>query len=160
MEAQELLETSDDIIEPETLINEFPKISSLDRQKLYVYRILRRTRAAYEDMNVFENVCLVLNDISPSVDLVEGLSPEQIWKAVGIIKGIYPEVEFSHEIHMYIKMMCNEAGCFFYPEHLDLENEFLPAIKKLAATGPFPLVENFLGIQAAKYLKIVSYIGE
>tara|TARA_Y100000592_G_C5468155_1_gene317889 strand:- start:1688 stop:2197 length:510 start_codon:yes stop_codon:yes gene_type:complete len=160
MDEKELLNLNEDVIEPETLINEFPKLDSLERQKLYVYRILRRSRAAYEDLNVFENVCLVLNDISPNVEIMEGLSPEQIWKAVGIIHGIYPEIEFSHEVSMYIKMMCNEGGCFFYPENLELENDILPAIKKLAANGPFPLEENFLGIQAAKYLKIVSYLGE
>ena len=160
MEAEDLINSEDEIIEPETLIEEFPKLESIERQKLYVYRVLRRTRAAYEDMNVFENVFLVLNDISPNVEVREGLTPDQIWKAVGIIYGIYPEVEFAHEVQMYIKMMCNEAGCFFYPESLELENEYLPAIKKLAANGPFPLEENFLGIQAAKYLKIVSYLGE
>ena len=88
MEAEDLINSEDEIIEPETLIEEFPKLDSIERQKLYVYRVLRRTRAAYEDMNVFENVCLVLNDISPNVEVREGLTPEQIWKAVGIIYGI------------------------------------------------------------------------
>ena len=139
MNTDELLNIDEEVVEPETMVQLFPNLASIDRQKLYVYRILRRTRAAYEDMNVFENACLVLNDINPSVSVMEGLTPEQIWKAVGIIKEIYPEIEFSHEIIMYVKMMCNEAGCYFYPEGLDLDNEYLPAIKKLAASGPFPL---------------------
>ena len=159
LDPKDLLE-QDDIIEPEPLVQLFPDLESLDRQKLYVYRILRRTRAGYEDMDVFENIVLVLNDINPSVDSMEGTTPEQIWKAIGIITEIYPDVEFSHEIIMYIKMMCNEAGCYFYPENLGLDNEYISSIKKLAANGPFPLNEDFLGVQASKYLKIVNYLGE
>ena len=160
MKPDELLNIGDDIIEPEAVNQMFPDLGTIEKQKLYVYRVLRNTRAAYEDMDVFENVCLVLNGISPNISTMEGVSPEQIWKAMGIINELYPDIEFSHEVKMYVKMMCNEAGCYFYPENLELDNEYMPAIKKLAANGPFPLKEDFLGIQAAKYLKIVSYLGE
>ena len=54
MNTDELLNIDEEVVEPETMVQLFPNLASIDRQKLYVYRILRRTRAAYEDMNVFE----------------------------------------------------------------------------------------------------------
>lgn len=62
------------IVEPDSVGD----LSSLDRQKLYVDRILNTSRVAYEDMDVFENVVLVLNDIEPDVGKMEGCAPIHI----------------------------------------------------------------------------------
>jgi len=48
--------TSPDVVEPETISMMFPELVSLDRQKLQVMWLLYNTRAAYEDMDVFEKV--------------------------------------------------------------------------------------------------------
>ena len=40
-------------------------------------------------MDVFENVVLVLNGISPDIGKREGSTPELVWKAIDKIKQIY-----------------------------------------------------------------------
>ena len=156
------LNSIDGVLEPGTLTHFFPNADTLDRQLAYVQKVLMDTRAIQEDMDVFENAVLVINGINPDVTKMEGCKPEHIWKAVGFIKDTKEEVEFSHEGLMYIKAICTSYGYYFYPPGigLDEENELLPSILKLAESGPFPLEENYVGIQTAKYLKITQYLGE
>jgi hypothetical protein len=146
----------EDFIEPETITQLFPGMSELEKEKLQVMSVLKTTRAAYEDMNVFENVCLVLNDISPDVDKVEGCLPEHIWTVTKFIKILYPDIQLSDEVKAYIKFIFNDAGYYFYPTGIGIANPLLEDIKTLAMHGPFPLSETLHGIQAAKYLHITN----
>ena len=153
---------SEEVIEPDTIAMFFPELNSLERQKIYVEKVLRDTRAAYEDMDVFENAVLILNDLNSDISKMEGSKPKHLWKALKHIKSIHPDIEFSHEILLYIKMMCQEEGLEFYPPGigLDEENSIYDAVVERSKKGPFPLGEDFLGIQAAKLLKIELYVGE
>ena len=162
MEPNDLVDISEEVLEYETIYSIFPLLDTVERQKLYVMKVLKNTRAAYEDMDVFENVVLVLNGFNPDVTKMEGCRPKHIWKSLEIIKDIHPEIEFAHEILLYIKMMCREYGLEFYPPNIGLEedNNIFEAVGKRAADGPFPLGEDFLGLQAAKLLKINEYLGE
>jgi len=146
----------EDYIEPETIKQLFPGMSEIEREKLQVLAVLKNTRAAYEDMDVFENACLVLNNISPDTDKTEGCLPEHIWKAIRIMKTMYPDIEFSDEVQAYIKYMFNDRGYYFYPENIGIDNPILEDVKTLAISGPFPLAETFHGVQAAKYLKLTQ----
>ena len=161
MEPQDLV-TLDrkEILDPETVTHIFPDLDSLERQKLYVQKALELSRGIHEDMDVFENTVYVLNDLNPTIDVMEGSLPEHIWKAVLIITSIRPDLEFSHEVKMYIKMMFSSNGYLFFPENIGLDNKLLPQIKQLAENGPFPLQEDVIGIQAGRYLKIMTYIGD
>ncbi len=116
------------------------------------------TRAAYEDMDIFENAILVLNNVSPNIKETEGSKPEFIWRALDIIYKIHPKIELAHEVLMYIKYIFNDNGYYFYHPMLDIENPYLEKVKALANDGPFPLQEDFWGIQALKYLKIMEYL--
>ena len=149
-----------EILEPETVTHTFPSLESIERQQLYVHKALTVSRSIYEDMDVFENAVLVLNGISPNIDSMEGASPLHIWKAILDMQKIMPDMEFSHEVLMYIKMIYSEEGYLFYPDTIGLKNDMLPKIMKRAEKGPFPLKEDVIGIQAAKLLKIQTYIGE
>lgn len=151
---EELL--NEDHVEPETIRQLFPGMTDLEVEKLMVISVLRTTRAAYEDMDVFENVCYVLNDVSPDPMKTEGCPPEFIWKAIETIKKIYPTVEFSEEILQYIKFAFIDNGYKFFPEDIGLPNLELEDIKTLAMHGPFPLEETPTGIQAIKYLKLTT----
>lgn len=151
---QELL--YEDYIEPETITQLFPGMSDIEKEKLQVMAVLKNTRAAYEDMDVFENACLVLNGISPDVDKTEGCLPEYIWKTVKIIKSMYPDIELSDEVKSYIKFIFNDNGYYFYPEGIGIENPIIEDVKTLAEHGPFPLAETLYGIQATKYLKLTQ----
>lgn len=153
---QDLLQ--EDYIEPETLKQLFPGMSNIEREKIQVLSVLKNTRAAYEDMDVFENVCMVMNGISPDTDKTEGCLPEHIWSTIKIIKAMYPNIELSEEVKTYIKFIFNDNGIYFYPEGIDMENPILDDVKTLALHGPFPLVDSFHGVQAVKYLKLNEYI--
>jgi hypothetical protein len=153
---QDLLQ--EDYIEPETLKQLFPGMTDLEREKLQVLSVLKNTRAAYEDMDVFENACMVMNNISPDTEKTEGCLPEHIWNMIKIIKTIYPDVELSDEVKAYIQFIFNDNGLYFYPENIGIENPILDDVKTLAQHGPFPLAETFHGIQAAKYLKLTQEI--
>ena len=161
MKPEELItNTENDIIEPETLTHLFPSMESIDRQMLYVQKALINSRSIYEDMDVFENAVLVLNGIYPNIEYMEGVLPEQIWKALTIIKSINPDIEFSHEVLMYIKMIYSDAGFLFYPPNIGLDSTYLNKVIKRSEQGPFPLEEDVMGIQAAKYLKLITYTGD
>jgi len=151
---QDLLK--EDFIEPETLKQLFPGMSDIEIEKIQVLSVLKSTRAAYEDADVFENAVMVLNGISPDVNKTEGCLPEHIWKVIKIIKQIYPELELSDEVQAYIKFIFEDNGFYFYPEGIGIDNPILEDVKTLAIHGPFPLAETFHGIQAAKYLKLTQ----
>ena len=151
---------SDENLEPETLEKLFPLLSSFDRQQILVLRILKYTRAAYEDMEVFENVVNTLNGIELNVEATEGTRPEFIWRALNIIFGIYPTLELSEEVEQYIKFIFNDNGYYFYHPKLKLDNPALPVVIQKAIKGPFPLSEDFYGIQAFKYLYIQEYLTQ
>lgn len=153
---KELLEIPD--LEPETIRHFFPIFTDLDVEQIQVIKVLKDTRAAYEDMDVFENAVSVLNEISPNVREMEGSSPEYIWRALDIIFRLHPDVELAWEVLMYIKYIFNDDGIYFYHPSLDLENPYFNEIKSRAEKGPFPLQEDFIGVQAAKYLKIQEYL--
>lgn len=158
MDITEILETAE-ITEPETLRHVFPNFTSLDIQKIQVLWLLRNSRAAYEDMDVFENVVLILNGIEPNVSRMEGSTPEFIWKAMDIIKRINPDIEFADEIQQYIKFVFNDNGLWFYPPGSGLVTPMLNRVKRLAETGPFPLKETDIGIQTIRYLRIMEYLN-
>ena len=145
--------------EPETIKELYFGISDIEVQKIQVMWILKHTRAAYEDMYVFENVVLILNGINPDTEKLEGTTPEQIWKAINILKTIHPNLELSHEIKMYIKYIFNDYGLWFYPKNIGLINNIIDQVEELSINGPFPLEENYLGIQTYNYLKIKEYLS-
>tara|TARA_Y100000310_G_C20628990_1_gene787544 strand:- start:975 stop:1223 length:249 start_codon:yes stop_codon:yes gene_type:complete len=68
--------------------------------------------------------------------------------------------EFSHEVKMYIKFIYNDAGYWFYPEYARIPDNNVLAVQAVAERGPFPLNEDHMGIQAYRYLTVVSYIEE
>lgn len=145
-------------LEPETLTHFFPGLSPLEREKIFVTRLILHTNQIFEDMDVFENAVQVLNDISPDTEKTEGVLPEWIWFALPIIKKLRGKKEYSHEVQMYIRFIYNDNGIYFYPVESGIENKILEDVILKAEKGPFPLKENFLGIQAFKYLKIKEYI--
>lgn len=153
---KELFEIDD--LEPETIRQLYPLMTNLDIEQIQVIKVLRDTRAAYEDMDVFENAVLVLNGVSPNIGVMEGASPAFIWRALDIIFRLHPDIELSWEVLMYIKAMCSDEGYYFYHPSLDLKNPYFNEIKSRAEKGPFPLEEDFIGVQAVKYLKIQEYL--
>ena len=165
MEFLDVLE-SDEIIEPETIHQVFPDLSTLDIQKLQVLWLLKHTRAAYEDMDVFEKVVLILNGIEPDVSKMEGSTPEYIWRAINIIKRIHPDVELADEVREYIRYTFDDNGFDFYPPGIGLNSVAgstsgrYTQVKRLAETGPFPLKEDRMGIQAMRYLQIMHYLDK
>tara|TARA_B100000073_G_C23500663_1_gene479634 strand:+ start:190 stop:696 length:507 start_codon:yes stop_codon:yes gene_type:complete len=150
---------SKDPVEPDT-IRALTDLTDEEIQKAMVLWTIKNTRAVYEDMDVFENTVLVLNGINPDVTKMEGVEPEHIWYALGIMQKYNKDREFSHEVQMYIKYIFNDAGCWFYPESAGIENNTLSHIQALADRGPFPLKEDYTGVQAYKLLKINNYIEE
>ena len=152
---------SKEIYEPETLEMLFPEMTSLDRQKLQVLWLLQNTRSAYEDLEVFENVVLILNDIEPDPTKMEGSTPEFIWKALDMIAKIHKDVELSDEVKAYIKYIYDDHGYNFYPPTSGIEQTpTYDRVKRKAETGPFPLKEDAFGIQVIRYLRIMKYINK
>lgn len=155
----QLIEQQEEL-EPETLKDLFPNLSSKDRQKLLALRLLRHTRAPYEDFYVFENVCHVINDIEPSVDRSEGCSPGQIWYIFNVIRRLFDGSvpDLADEIKEYIRFCHKDNGLQFYPPNIGMENSKLEEVKDKAGKGPFPLTEEPLDLQAMHYLKIQRYL--
>ena len=146
-------------IEPAT-IRALTNLEDHEIEKAMVLWTIKNSRAVYEDMDVFENTVLVLNGIVPDVTKMEGVTPEFIWYALGIMQKYAKERELSHEVKMYIKYIFNDTGCWFYPEYADIDHNILSNIQAVAERGPFPLKEDYTGIQAHKLLKINHYIEE
>lgn len=155
----QLIEQEEEL-EPETLRDLFPNLNSKERQKLLALRLLRHTRAPYEDFYVFENVCHIVNDIEPSITHSEGCSPEQIWYLVKVIRRLFDGSipDLADEIKEYIKFAHIDNGLQFYPPNIGMDNPKLQDVKDKAEKGPFPLTEEPLDIQATYYLKIQQYL--
>jgi len=144
-------------LEPETISMLFPEISTLDRANIMVMKLLLQSNIIFEDMDVFENAVDVLNNIHPDIDHMTGSTPLNIWKAILKIKKIRKNFEFSYEVLMYIKYIFNDNGYYFYPDNIGIDNKLLIDIKKLILSKE-QLKEDFLGIQAYKYMKILEGI--
>jgi len=148
-------------IEPETLDALFPSLKEIDREKIYILKLILQTRAVHEDMDVFENAVLVLNGIVPDVGKMEGANPEYIWKALNIITKLRPDIEFSHEVKMYIKSMFTTRGLRFFPTNIDIDNPMFNEVKERAAMPLLGIIRNgldHLDIQAIHYRKIKHYL--
>ena len=144
-------------LEPETVREFFPELSSNDIAKIIATKVALQTNAPFEDMDVFENLVYVLNDIEPDVMKTEGCTPQMIWNAILNIKKIREDFEFAREVLLYIKHIFNDNGYYFYPEGVGLDgaNRHLEEIKNKAASSE-PLQENFIDIQVAKYKEITG----
>lgn len=159
MEISELIHTKEHI-EPETVRQLFPNMEDLDRQKILALRVLKHAGGAFVDYTVFENVCLVLNDIVPSVNHTEGCQPEHIWLTMDVIRRMYPSnmPYITDEIRHYVKFIFRNNGYQFYPKELQIEGNRLDEVKTKAENGPFPLTEDPLDIQASRFLRLQEYL--
>ena len=128
MELTELLK-QEEVVEPETLDMLYPNLSDMDKQTALALKVVYNNRAAFEDMDVFENIVQVLNGIDPNVTIMEGSTPEFIWKATNIMKRIHPKVEFSEEVQEYIKVIFVDDGCRFFPPKSGIENPLIGQVK-------------------------------
>lgn len=150
-------------LEPETVRMLMPNFGTKDVQKILALKVLKTTRAAYEDMDVLENCILILNDIEPDVRTMQGCQPEYIWHFVNVISKLFKTLpEFSDECVEYIKAIHRINGYLFYPPQLtQIDNAFFDEVKEKAENGPFPLTdENPMDIQAIRYLRIQEYLKE
>lgn len=154
MEIIELI-TSPEPLEPETIRTLFPELSSDDIEKIMATKVAFQTNTPFEDMDVFENLVYVLNDLKPDVTKTEGCTPKMLWNAISKIKKIRKDFEFSHEVLMYIHHIFNSNGYYFYPEGIGIDNEYMDDIKDRLQNND-PLKENFIDIQVAKYKEIIG----
>lgn len=157
MKIEDIINSTEEI-EPETLKKLFPYLTELDRETIYVLKLIKNTNLIFEDMDIFENAVQVLNGVSPNVETTEGTSPEFIWKALETMYRLRPDMKLSKEVKEYIKFIYNDNGYKFYPPLSGIDNPLLSAVIEKSIKGPFPLQENFLDIQAFKYLKIQQYL--
>lgn len=149
---------NEESIEPTTIRYFFPNLSDKEIEKIMVFRVIKHTDTVFDDMDVFENAVNVLNNITPDISKTEGTLPEFIWKALNIMFALREDMELSSEVKTYIKFIFNDNGLLFYPPLSKISNNLLNDVKQIASKGPFPLKEDKLGIQAAKYLYIQEYL--
>lgn len=162
MTANELLELNE-AIEPETLTQLFPEWTEKQRVAFMALKAVVDSAAPFMDMDVFENLVHVFNDIEMVPFQTEGCLPEHIFFAIEKLKRIYTPVPLSHEVKTYIKYWLTDAGIYFVPEDIDNfpQPEWYDRMVMKAENGPFPLKneDDFIEIQAYKYLRIKAYIN-
>jgi len=147
-------------IEPETIRTLIPGLSEIDYNKIFAVRTLLYTRFFYEDMYIFEDIVLSLNNQLPDFTYLQGCSPQQIWYAVSIASKLRPKIEYSWEVQMYARWLSNEGGVFIYPpEFHDLDNPYYWKAVELANIGQIDN-DSPESVQAAKYLIIQEYINQ
>lgn len=152
---------SNDILEPETIRQVFPGISEEEFNETMALKLLRHTKHFFENFYAFEDMVLALNGIPPNFETVEGCTPEQIFYAVELADKLRPGLEYSKEVQLYIKFMCNDVGVFLYPQSIGLDNPYYKEAKRISIEGPFPIDESTTEeIQAGKLLAIKEYLNE
>lgn len=159
MKPHEIL-SSKEFYEPETLRTLFPQLSEEEAEQLQVLQVLTTNQAFWQDLFIFENAVLALNEIKPEAGFMQGCTPSQIWYAVSLVSRIAPERKYDYEIKQYVKFMSNQHGTFIYPPEMfeDSENSLYDRAKFLAS-GKKPLNENTsVEIQAGHYAAIQLYI--
>ena len=151
---------SNDILEPETLRQLFPELSEEEFNKTMALKLLTHTRHFFENFYAFEDMVLALNGVPPDFTKIDGCTPEQIFYAVSLADKLRPGLEYSKEVQIYVKFMCNESDVFIYPPSIGLDNPYYKEAKRLSVEGPFPLDESSTEhIQAGKLLAIEEYIN-
>jgi hypothetical protein len=160
-ELQALIESKEELLEPETLRQFESDMSEEDVNQVLALATLHKTRGFWENYNVFEDIVQALNGIIPNPTVLQGCSPEQMWFALDIAHNMYPDREFSVEVLKYIEFMFNESGVYIFPSYLPIDNPYLSQAVALSNSSPFPLGEDTVEeIQASKWLVIQEYLQQ
>jgi hypothetical protein len=153
----------EEVIEPETIRSLFPSLTEEEFNKLQATIVCYNSNYVFENFYVFENVIRALNGIIPTIDLVEGCSPEWIWYGCKVLEKLRPDMELSDEVVEYIKKIFADSGIYFLPPYAIKDKnsgwkQIYEAAKHKTSTGPFPIeAEDFLDRQALELMKLELY---
>jgi hypothetical protein len=159
--------------EPETLWasihNEFgiKNISAGAKAAIQAAKTLLGNLPAYTtDIRGFEAVTVGLNNFTPSFEVFEICSPQEINYAYEIANTIIFPIKFDDNVIKYIQACFSQAGVFAYPKKLmfaepNTSSDVRNQIRARAAEENFDAdkikIDNLVDVQAAKLLAVEDY---
>lgn len=108
--------------EPETLWVEIDRefgaqCSDTVKSKILALRVFKLTDKFFEDVHVFENTCLAVNDLPYDIDLLEPVAVEELEYALRVLLPIKKR-SFGREVQGYVQACCRRDGLIKYPPML------------------------------------------
>lgn len=153
-----------------TITNTGPASINLD--KVRVIQILRDPSVCGNigwDCDIFEKICLVLNNTPPEFSVFELPSLKVIKYGYLMMKSINPDIQIWDDVYHYIQALMNEEGLLFFPMidlDIKIENELTEKIEEawnsvsgLPIDGLMALEvgESALSIQIHRLIDIDAY---
>lgn len=159
--------------EPETLwasvYNEFgiKNISAGAKAAIQAAKTLLGNLPAYTtDIRGFELVTVGLNNFTPSFEVFEICTPQEIYYGHQIASTITSPIKFDSNVIKYIQACFSQAGVFAYPSKLvfaepstnrDVRDKIRARAEQARSDKLNPDLENMVEVQAAKLLAVEDY---
>ena len=93
---------------------------------LPVVVLCETTRLPWEDLLVFQKVCLIINERDVFFDIKQDLSINEIAYAVSILKQRYPDELFNDSVSEYIATEAIDEGFVVLPHVIHFAQRFIP----------------------------------
>ena len=146
---------------PETtraeVAREFGDVTESILQKIFAIKVLFSSDDFWNDVHVFQNIVLAMNEVYPDFGYFQEISPAQVVHGINEVSSIR-RFPFDQIINSYIRNILFDHGLFIVPEnlrHLDLDMAGISE-EGLGLADE----ETFEGIQAAKLNAINIYLEE
>ena len=111
--------------EAESIALEVPHIEEAD-DIIPAVSLCENTREPWEDLLVFQKLCLLINGRLVFFDVEQNLTIREIAYAVSIIKQRYPNELFNDEVSKYIATEAIEEGFVVLPEVISFAQRYIP----------------------------------
>lgn len=95
---------------------------------IYAVSLCENTLYPWEQLLVFQKICLLLNDRNVFFDVKQDISVKEIAYAVTCLKKRYPDHLFNDEVSAYIATEALEEGFVVLPHILSFSQRFIPNI--------------------------------
>ena len=113
--------------EAESVALELPHIDEAD-DIIPAISLCENTREPWEDVLVFQKVCLLINGRMVFFDVEQNMSIREIAYAVTILKKRYPDELFNDDVSKYIATEAIEEGFVVLPESISFAQRYVPNI--------------------------------
>lgn len=113
------------------------------------------SRQPWEDLLVFQKVCLVLNGRDVFFDVKQDISIKEILFAVRTLKIRYPEEMFNDEVAQYIATEAIDEGFVFLPKELSfaqryIPNYFIDSVQEIVQQAYINEAENYVDLMSSE----------
>lgn len=127
----------------EAIEEDFGSLGDLSWQKIQAIRLLHSNNSAWNEWEVFENICACNSNENVIFSLSQPPEPEDIAVTLEVLKTVSTDYEYHKDVIGYIASACLYDGLWCLPESLSLAQESIKDYDKFKGiTRDYPSVKK------------------